>query len=94
MLTFFFFCKDLCCSLGEVMTWRHSFNFCVHSLKIQNVLYFLFCFTLGPVNMVGVNSEKENCSGSITFIRLAQRPFGFLVVLLDSFPLKGIDMFA
>ena len=48
------------------------------------------------INVVGVNSEKENCGDGITlpWLRLEQLPFGFLAVLLDSFPLKGIDMFA
>lgn len=63
---FFFSGKDLCYSLGEAVTLRYSFDFCIHSLKIQNVLYFLFCFTLRPINVVGVNSENEGCSGGIT----------------------------
>lgn len=31
---------------------------------------------------------------TLPWLSLEQLPFGFLAVLLDSFPLKGIDMFA
>lgn len=90
----FFLGGDLCCSLGEMMTFRHLCDLYIHDLKIQNMLSFLFCFTLRPNNVVGVNSEKETGGGiTLPCLRLEQLPFGFLAVLLDSFPLKGIDMF-
>ena len=42
------------------MTFRHLCDLYIHDFKIQNMLSFLFCFTLRPINVVGVNSEKEN----------------------------------
>ena len=75
----------------KLMTLRHSFDFIQYS-KIQNVLCFLFCFTLRPFTVVGANSEKENlmwASLTLPWLRLEQLPFSFLVVLLDSFPLMG-----
>lgn len=61
------------CSLGEMMTLRtlrHSLSFCAQYAKIQNVLYFLFCFTWRS-NVVDANSENENWWG-VTHITLAK----------------------
>lgn len=68
------------------MTLRHLFDVSIKYPKIQNVLYFLFCFTLRP-NVVDANSEV---GGSLTlpWLRVEQLPFCFLVVLLGSFLLK------
>lgn len=62
----FFFLDLFTCSLGEMMTLRHAFNFCKQHPKIQSGLYFqMFCFTRRP-NVVGANSEKENCCGDLS----------------------------
>lgn len=76
------------CSLGEMMTFRHSLDFCIQYPKVQNVLYFLFCITLRP-NVVGANSEKTGVRISqLPWLMLEQLLLDFQEVLLGSFPLK------
>lgn len=59
ILVLIFFWHLFTCSLCEMMTLKHFFGVCIQYPRIQNVLYFLFCFTLRP-NVVGANSKKTD----------------------------------